>query len=193
MESSSFVISVHDLDEGGRGFKFRVPLAWLRETLKGCEMQPAGQDGEVEVQVSKTGEDVLVRGAVRVDLAVPCARCLCPVPVQPAAELTLLLEPVSAALPKRKAPGSARAERKKPRADEPEFEPEDAGWDTYEGERVVLDRFVREAILLDAPIFPLCSETCEGIRPTQAQESPATAEPRLAHLFELAKKRTTKE
>lgn len=80
--------------------------------------------------------------------------------------------------------------------DETEFDAEDADIDTYEGEEVVLDRFVREAILLESPIFPLCSEACEGIRPasdsaTDSQE--AVTDPRLLPLLELAKRRKLKE
>jgi uncharacterized protein len=80
--------------------------------------------------------------------------------------------------------------------DETEFDAEDADIDTYEGEEVVLDRFVREAILLESPIFPLCSEACEGIRPasdsaTDSQD--AVTDPRLLPLLELAKRRKMKE
>jgi uncharacterized protein len=61
---------------------------------------------------------------------------------------------------------------------------------------VVLDRFVREAILLESPIFPLCSEACEGIRPAsdsaQGFEG-AVTDPRLLPLLELAKRRKMKE
>ena len=40
---------------------------------------------------------------------------------------------------------------------------DDAELDTYSGEEVVLDGFIREAILLELPMFPLCSDTCTGI------------------------------
>ena len=62
----------------------------------------------------------------------------------------------------------------------------------YDGETVVLDDFVREAILLEIPIFPLCSEDCPGIRP-QALQAPADdvaspVDPRLAPLGALRDK-----
>ncbi len=44
-----------------------------------------------------------------------------------------------------------------------EFSSEEADHDEYDGERVVLDDFVREAILLELPSFPLCSESCAGM------------------------------
>jgi len=47
-------------------------------------------------------------------------------------------------------------------AAEYEFSSEEADLDEYDGERVVLDSFVREVILLELPSFPLCKEDCDG-------------------------------
>jgi uncharacterized protein len=73
---------------------------------------------------------------------------------------------------------------------------EEADTDTYEGEEVVLDGFIREAILLESPIFPLCSEACKGLRPA-GESAPnsgrAATDPRLLPLAELARRRTMKE
>ncbi len=44
-----------------------------------------------------------------------------------------------------------------------ELSDDEASLDTYEGDDVVLDEFVREAILLEMPYFPLCSEACPGM------------------------------
>ncbi len=72
-----------------------------------------------------------------------------------------------------------------------EFSADEADVDTYDGEQVVLDPFVREAILLELPNFPLCSEACPGIAPG-ASSSPAepaagalSVDPRLAPLGAL--------
>jgi uncharacterized protein len=178
------VIPVRDLDEAGRSVSFPVPAAWLRAALAGCEMQPAGSDGEAGVRVSKTGQSIVVRGQIAVDFVVGCARCLAPVALRPSIELSLVLTPVSA--PPRKPP-------KRDGDDEHEFGSDDTDHDTYEGDEVVLDRFIREAVLLEAPSFPLCSESCEGIRPHVAASASESREPRLAKLIELAQKRTTKE
>lgn len=62
--------------------------------------------------------------------------------------------------------------------DEYEFSADEADTDHYDGETVVLDPFVREALLLEAPSFPLCSEDCPGIRPT-AKAAPERSEPVL--------------
>jgi uncharacterized protein len=175
----AFVFPVHDLDGTGQTVDFPVSAAWLRGALEGCEMQPSGPDGRCQVHLTKTGNDVLVQGQLDAPLVVPCARCLGRVELRPHVELTLLLHP---------APESAR-KPEGPDADE-------ADVDTYEGEEVVLDRFLREAILLESPTFPLCSEACEGIRPASESVShseDAATDPRLLPLLELAKRRNWKE
>jgi len=172
----AFVFPVHDLDRSGQNRDFPISAAWLRGALEGCEMQPAGPDGQCHVHLIKTGNDVLVQGQLDVELVVPCARCLDPVELRPHIELTLLLVPASGANA-RLASGD----------DETEV-------DTYDGEEVVLDRFLREAILLESPTFPLCSEACEGIRPaSESVRGDASTDPRLLPLLELAKRRNWKE
>jgi len=213
-DRGAFIVPVHDLDLDGRSVRFPITPAWLRGALEGCEAQPAGTTGQIDVHLTKTGNDVLVQGQIDAALVIPCARCLTPVELRPHVELSLLLVPVTAArrpgphgpgAPAKSGSAHGRAPGKEhvrvpARAaksdDETEFDGEDADIDTYEGEEVVLDRFVREAILLESPIFPLCSEACEGIRPAsdsaQGFEG-AVTDPRLLPLLELAKRRKMKE
>jgi uncharacterized protein len=187
----AFVVPIHDLDATGREVTFPVSTAWLRGALEGCEVQPAGADGELKVFLCKTGRDVLVRGSVDVDLVVACARCLEPVHLGPEIGISVVLTPASG---QAKAPVGRSAKR----AVEDGFSAEEADLDTYEGEEVTLDRFVRDAILLESPIFPLCSEACEGIRAIQAgpparSEGSSVRDPRLLPLLEMVKKRSIKE
>lgn len=182
----------------GREVKLPISPAWLRGAMEGCEMQPLGTEGLADVHISKTGNDVLVRGKVEVELAIPCARCLTSVTLRPDIELSLLLTPTATpTVPARRSPVAGASGRKKdPLAEEDvTFDPAEADLDTYEGDKVVLDRFLREAILLEAPIFPLCSDACEGIRPAPDSTSHPEAEPdpRFLPLLELAKKRKMKE
>jgi uncharacterized protein len=195
------VVPIHDLDMMGRDVQFEITAAWMRGALEGCEMQPAGPDGTLEAHFSKNGNEVLVQGQVDVQLAIPCARCLGRVDLRPHIELSLLLtESVASAAAAASGKRGGRRARAKETSEandaEDGFASEEADLDTYEGEEVVLDRFVREAILLESPIFPLCSEACEGIRPASDTESPsseAPTDPRLLPLLELAKRRNMKE
>ncbi len=196
----AFVAPIHDLDSGGRDYHFGIPASWVRGALEECEMQPSGREGSLDVHLTKAGHEVLVQGQVDVELVVPCARCLAPVQLRPHTELTLLLHPASGRSSTKPPAGGAggRAARSSSHAgdDDASFEQGEADIDTYEGEEVVLDKFVREAILLESPTFPLCSDACEGIRPASVSASPpreAGADPRLLPLLELAKRRNLKE
>jgi uncharacterized protein len=108
----------------------------------------------------------------------------------------------SAAAPSATSGGSdaGRGPRARPiPGEEHEFTSDEADQDTYEGEEVDLDRFVREAILLESPIFPLCSDACRGIGPPPSSplsnggSKAGAIDPRLLPLVELARKRSSKE
>lgn len=93
----------------------------------------------------------------------------------------------NAASPKNGAP-----KKRAPRDEEEyEFSAEEADSDVYDGETVVLDDFLREALLLEAPSFPLCSEDCPGIRPAAKAASDRgepSIDPRLSPLRALKTK-----
>jgi len=193
----TFVIPTHDLDLTGKDARFAVTPSWLRGALEGCEMQPAGDEGLLVVHLTKTGNEVLVQGQIDARLVVPCARCLRPVELRPHMELALLLRPTPSHSGSSHPPRADRPRAAMRRQEEDsEFSSHEADVDTYEGDEVVLDRFVREAILLESPTFPLCSEACEGIRPASESAPPtggAVTDPRLLPLLELAKRRNWKE
>src|SRR5262245_24080749 len=157
--------SAHDIDAAGLSLEADLPPAWLEEELADANLRGT-EPAHVSVRLSRSGTDIVVRGRIRADLTTPCARCLNPAPVHIDAELSLLLKPATAEA--KKANSSAQKEV------EYEFAAEDADLDTYDGETVVLDPFLREAILLEVPNFPLCSEACPGIRPAP---SAAVSEP----------------
>lgn len=155
-------VSAHDIDAAGMAVSAELPLGWLEEELADAELRGEAP-GKVDVRLSRSGNDIVVRGKVRADLRTPCARCLKPAEVSIDAELTLLLRPEGGPTPWE---------------EEHEFTAEEADTDCYDGETVVLDPFVREAILLEVPSFPLCSEDCAGIGPAVA----AAVEPEAAHV-----------
>lgn len=180
MTTHEFAIPVHDLDAAGRAFRLRIRPAWLRGALEGTDFQPSDEEGEIDVRLSKSGRDVVIRGRVHAALVVPCARCLEPARVPISEELT--------ALAVLDAHGSA------PRAGQSdhEQEPEDADSIPYDGETVVLDDLVRDVLLLGVPMIPLCSEACAGISQApsesgQHESLPADIDPRLKPLLTAKK------
>lgn len=142
MSSPELSVSVRDLDAAGKAFRFPVRAAWIRGAVEDTDVTASERDGELDVRLSKSGHDVVVRGTLDVELVLPCARCLEPARV-------VIHEPVSALyVPTGRASESS----------------DSADVIAYDGETVVLDGLVRDEMLLALPIVPLCSESCAGIR-----------------------------
>ncbi|HVK65827.1 MAG TPA: DUF177 domain-containing protein [Polyangium sp.] len=201
-----FALPAGDIDAAGRSIAADLPVAWLDEQLSDCEMRGA-EVGHVSGRISRSGAEIVVRGRVHAVLQAPCARCLEPTKLDVDAEISLLLKPAApamlaqkadekraAAQAKKAAGGSPKTETgkrapKEKELPEYEFSSDEAEVDIYDGETVVLDGFIREAILLEMPIFPLCSEACPGIRPASPEAVEGGAEPpidpRLAPLGAL--------
>ena len=146
-----FEIPVRDLDAAGKPYRFTLRNAWIRRALEQTEIQPAAGDGSLDVRVSKSGTDVVLRGKLAAELVVPCARCL-------EAARVSVKEDLSGLAVLR----SKRREKKGKGDGEDEAAP-DADMIAYDGETLVLDDHVRDELLLAVPMIPLCSEACPGI------------------------------
>jgi uncharacterized protein len=184
-------ISRKTLDEGPREVRSALPAAWLARKLvegEAAEAVPYGAsvDGAIDAWVTPAGgENFLVKGHVHATVDGTCGRCLGPARVPVDAQITLLLVP--------KAQGNRPVKGKKHKDSEGEFEfdADEADVEHYDGETVVLDDLVREAILLELPISPLCSEDCAGMGSDPAvadRLAQARVDPRLQKLAELRDK-----
>lgn len=183
MTKPEHLLEVHDLDAAGKTYASELTVAWVARALDGCDAAPTDA-GRVEVRFSKSGDDVVIRGRVRQALTLPCARCLGPAAVDVDTELSLLLVPASSQK-------AAYARGKSGPPDDPrreETNPGDSDLDVYDGDHVALDDFVREAILLEVPPFPLCSATCPGIAAAPQAPVPTAGDidPRLQPLLALS-------
>jgi uncharacterized protein len=178
MAAPEFSIPARDLDAGGKHICFAVRTAWLRGVLEGTDVQPTGSDGELDLRLSKSGADVVVRGTMTAELSISCARCLQPARV-------VVREPLSAlvVLAGGRLAGTHRGgdEEEDAALDQPDVIP-------YDGDTVILDDLVRDELLLGIPMIPLCSETCPGIRPETPPESALSGiDPRFRPLLRLKK------
>ena len=201
-----FTVPVADLEAGTKTIHWPLPQEWLNRALADCGAE-ARDDGEVSLELSLNGREVLVRGRASVGLTMPCVSTLEPVDVDLTPELFLLLVPASpAAGSKHRRTGkAARPGRKQGRllqdaaqetkgwARDPELSHEDAARDTYDGERVVLDDFLREFILLELPMAPRRSDlhSAQDAANPSAPSGTETAreppvDPRLAPLAQIA-------
>jgi uncharacterized metal-binding protein YceD (DUF177 family) len=171
----------------------------------------AESDGKLEVELTKTGREVVIRGKAQVSVTIPCVVTLDPLAFELVPEVFLLLSPPGSAeddRPRRKklarraesletVAGATKAPRpgKTQRAAGPETDLElserTAALDTYDGEKIVLDEFIREFILLELPPYPRRSDLPSGQRPaigppTTGSETPsAPVDPRLLPLAQL--------
>jgi uncharacterized protein len=178
MTAHEFTISAGDLDAGGRSYLFPIRAPWIRAALEDHEATAAGPEGKLEVRASKSGSDVVVHGALRASLSIPCARCLESVTVEIEEPVSLLVV-TQAALPSK---GSV--------SEEDEILAGEADTLAYDGETVVLDDFVRDELILQTPKFPLCSEDCPGMSPSlplqdRTSASDRSIDPRLLPLLRL--------
>jgi uncharacterized protein len=186
-------VTANDVDAAGLGLDAELPPAWIDGELSDADVK-ARAPGRVSVRLSRTGGDeIVVRGRVKAALVTPCARCTEPATLDVDTELTLLLRPAKEDKPGKHHKAVTMGETPKPPArpvEEYEFSSDEADVDTYDGETVILDSFVREALLLEVPNFPLCSEGCPGIQPP-AEPAPAGEphlDPRLSPLAALKAK-----
>ncbi|MBX3186710.1 MAG: DUF177 domain-containing protein [Labilithrix sp.] len=179
---SEFTIRVTDLDAGGKEYRFPVRPAWIRGALEGHEATAGKRDGALEVRASKSGHDVVVHGTLDAELEVPCARCLEPFALAVHSDVSVLYVP--AARLRAESQGKGGEER----VDEGE-----ADALPFDGETVVLDDLVRDELVLEVPMIPLCSEACPGISPPpgkqdEADPSEGKVDPRLAPLLRFKDK-----
>jgi uncharacterized protein len=174
MSAHEFPIPVHDLDAGGKEFRFPVRAGWVRGALEGHEATASGSDGTLVARASKSARDVVVRGTLDAELTVPCARCLEPTKLTVHSNLSVIYVPSS---------GANRADGER------ELSDEEANTLPYDGDTVVLDDLVRDELLLEVPMIPLCSETCPGMAPAETHPEGSSAptdkpvDPRLAPLL----------
>ncbi|WP_437493136.1 DUF177 domain-containing protein [Sorangium sp. So ce1014] len=182
---SKIAVSANDIDLSGTSLEMPLSTDWLNAELADVNVTSRAP-GQLSARLSRTGNEIVVRGRVKASVAMPCARCLSPAAQDIDAELSLLLRPAPKAEShghghrrddaghghRRDDAGRNGATKPVVKTKEPEYEfsADEADVDTYDGETVVLDPFIREAILLEMPNFPLCSEACPGIGPAASRE-----------------------
>jgi uncharacterized protein len=188
MAHSEFSIPVHDLDAAGKRFELVITADWLRLALAGTDAGPGLRDGKLDVRLSKSGTDVVVRGEFTAEVTVACARCLEPARVA-------VREPVNALVVAEGSSSGAPTPAGDPDGDAGEsgdLVTDQADVISYDGDTVVLDTLVRDELLLGIPMIPLCSEACTGIRPESSPESSPEGgiDPRLRPLLRIKKSLT---
>ncbi len=175
-----FSVTAGELDAGGKEFVRDIPHAWLVTAFEESDATPLG-DGKVDLRLSKSAADVVVHGTLEAHVELPCSRCLEPVRIALKPEISLMMVP-TAKLKKREAKNAAE-----------EITAAEADVLPYDGENVVLDDVIRDDLLLELPMIPLCSDNCPGIASAkEVQQRDQVIDPRLAPLLALKKQQQKK-
>ena len=106
------------------------------------EAEPVDDEGVLSLEVTRTENEIVVRGDLQAVFQVECSRCLDPVTV----EVTEYIERIFSWDPEM--------------LTDTEVEPVSHN----DGTVSILDA-VREAVILSIPTVPLCGENCEGLCP----------------------------
>lgn len=180
---AEFTVQLRDIDDVGNDYAFTLSSEWMTRELADCQLRPGQEPASLTLHVQMNGRDILLNGRVRASLLAECSRCLGDVPCRVDTSVIALLSP---------APGS---ERHPPRDDdEVELSEEDTYRAHYSGTQIVLDELVREHLILEVPMQPVCRADCAGIAvpehvrpPAEIFESPPV-DPRLAPLLKFKDK-----
>ncbi len=173
-----YTFPVSELDAGGKDYRFPIRAEWVRGMLEEHEASTAGAVGALAIRASKSGADVVVHGTLDTEVEAPCARCLEPTRVKIHSDISVLFVPKT---------------KVKDRADGEDLSDEEADTFPYSNETIVLDDLVRDEILLEIPMIPLCSESCPGMAPApQPGTGDKPIDPRLAPLLDFAARKPSK-
>lgn len=104
---------------------------------------------EIRGRIRRKGDEVGLQGRLSATVEAACARCLKPVALPMAAQLSERFVPAV----------SWRSE------EQHELSEEELDLAVFNGEAIELDELVREEILLAIPAQVLCSENCKGLCP----------------------------
>lgn len=183
-----FVLHVPDIESTGKEHHFAVPATWVAHALAGSELRadPSAPEGSLDVRADRSGGagDIVVTGKLRSRVITECVRCLEDAAVDVDVDLAYLFSPRAAGAP-------ARADTAV------DVDPDEPDRETYSGDDIVLDEIVREHLILEVPMQPLCSPDCAGIPIPDHVRPPADfgeeeVDPRLRPLSQLAAKMSKK-
>ena len=140
---------IKDIPPEGRRVRETLERSLLDEALEGGLADPARTSGAVDVELTKSHDDVFARGTLTATLGLACSACLQPISLDVKAPIDMVYRLVE------------------PMEEEVEGDPlEEQETGTHDGKEVDLQPIVREQLILSLPVAPRCQESCKGLCPT---------------------------
>jgi uncharacterized protein len=151
---------------------------------------PQERVGKLHIHAQRSGADILVHGSVQTRFVAVCSRCLGDAAIDVDTQIATLMS---------SSEGAHAVPGVEPLDEEIELQEDEPDREYFTGEDIILDGIVREHILLECPIKPLCHEDCTGIevpahvRGPERLDGPVDdsgnpIDPRLAPLLKVARK-----
>ena len=159
--SQVFQFSTHELPRrAGEMKEYQLDLEILEPVGVPLVAVPAGDLIEVDMRLESVAEGVLLSADIYAVAKGECIRCLDPVEITVERKIQELYryEPTNERGGKRKK-HSPRADT----SDEIDLDAVDELW--LDGNEMNLEIPIRDAVVLDLPVNPLCSEDCLGLCP----------------------------
>ena len=158
--SQVYQFNTHELPRrAGEMKEYQLDLEILESVGVPLVAVAAGDVIEVDMRLESVAEGILLSADVYAVAKGECIRCLDPVEITVERKIQELYryEPTNEKGGKRKKSG------RNDRADEIDIEEDDELW--LDGNVMNLETPIRDAIVLDLPVNPLCSDDCLGLCP----------------------------
>ena len=166
------IIPLDEIPNPGLQIGGDLPETWLTESL--LEAYTATSPMAVEMELKRIGDNILVRGTLEVDVTYKCSRTGAPDSTHLSVSMSELFQPIS---------------NRTMNFRDAEVSSEELGTDEpfmYEGNRIDLEPFVRENLVMAQNPFPTHSEASELTEGSIAWSSRGDEiDPRWAKLKDL--------
>lgn len=146
---------IKDIPEEGRICRQPLDRALLGEAFEGMDVDLDRTRAEIDLQITRSHDDLIVRGTMTGALGLTCAACLGPTAV----ELKVPIKMVYVLAEEDEEPGER---------EEDVLAEEDVG--RHDGVTLDLAPMLREQLILAVPMSVRCREDCRGLCPECGQD-----------------------
>lgn len=156
--SQIFEFNTHELPRrAGEMKEYQLDLEILEPVGVALVAVPAGDVIEVDMRLESVTEGILLSADIYAIAKGECIRCLDPVEVEVERKIQELYryEPT--------ADKGGKRNKKSVKVEEDDLDSDEELW--LDGSVLNLETPIRDAIVLDLPVNPLCSQTCQGLCP----------------------------